>query len=190
MCKPLIVQRASLFFFFFWHKSPKAIATRFSLWAHFEVKSFCEQWMTEMERILFKSVSDRFPACPVSQRERESAMIDGLIPPVPSFFLRWGMCVLFDSLCSCRGDISPLLLPFLQWHYAAALRPRLWVSSLGYSYLFIFCIFSDCQARVSSCGGGVVWHSLHLEQHSALLHFFFLSDSCTKQKSSKLRTLD
>lgn len=77
---------------------PSALSTDFSphIWSKVIV-------MTKMEGLLFKNVTDGFPAC--SAWKREMVLINE--PIYSKLFLLWVCCVLFDSLFPCRGDISP-----------------------------------------------------------------------------------
>ncbi len=76
----------------------------------FEVKSFCRHRMTKMERLLFKNVTDGFPAC--SALKREMVLID---EPIHSrLFLLQVCCV------CCLIHFSPaevIFHPYV-WHGA------------------------------------------------------------------------
>lgn len=112
--------------------------------------------MTEMERVLFKSVSDGFPACSASKKEME--LIDEPIHCILSFFFRFAVCVLFDSLSSCWGDISSSRYPFAVTQRSSAAL-WLWMSSLGYiSFIFLFFFFST-KLALSLFLVSPQWHS-------------------------------
>lgn len=130
--------------------------------------------MTKMEGLLFKNVTDGFPAC--SAWKREMVLIDE--PIYSKLFLLWVCCVLFDSLFSCRGDISTSWCDMVQ-----QCRSRQCMSSLGHISILFFFFFLTAELKAvsqlfalpcfSASAEHILWHLiacyLNFKKHGAEL---------------------